>query len=298
MRISVLLTSCLLMALIALPAAPAAGQGSRRLMAASSSDAPAWAKGSPDSKCLEATKTGCIDWLGGYAIGVGFGKGPNRMMAERIAQLIAQRNLLEMIKGVNLNSSTTVKESALESDVIRTQISGRLQGLVPVDKTRFFSDGSIGVKYKASLFAMVPEKAYRAQSGPPRELEAPDAPAAGSSLHSGAAYTGLIIDARGTGVKPAMSPKVFDPNGREVYGSAYVSREFATSQGMMGYVKSIAAARGTDRVKGNPAVIKALSAKGANQADLVISQADSDALRAMSRQQTFLKESRVMVVLD
>ncbi|MEE8435123.1 MAG: hypothetical protein V3S64_10090 [bacterium] len=295
MRISVLITSCLLMALMA---APAAGQGDKRLMAVSSSDAPPWAKGSADSKCLETTKTGCIDWSRGYAIGVGFGQGPNRMMAERIAQLIAQRNLLEIIKGVNLNSSTTVKNSALESDIIRTQISGRLQGLVPVDKTRFYSDGSIGVKYKASLFAMVPEKAYRAKRDEPKELEVPQAPAAGSALNSGAAYTGLIIDARGTGVRPAMSPKVFDPRGREVYGSAYVSREFATSQGMMGYVKSIRAARGTDRVKGNPALIKALEAKGANKADLVISQADADALRAMSKQQTFLKESRVMVVLD
>lgn len=295
MRIPLLITGCLL---LALTAGPAWAQTGRAFMAASSSDAPAWAKGAPDSKCLETTKTGCIDWSRGYAIGVGFGKAPNRMMAERIAQLIAQRNLLEMIKGVNLNSSTTVKESALESDVIRTQISGRLQGLVPVDKTRFYSDGSIGVKYKASLFAMVPEKAYRAQSGPPKELDPPQAPAAGSALNSGAAYTGLIIDARGTGVRPAMSPKIYDPRGREVYGSAYVSREFATSQGMMGYVKSVQAARGTDRVKGNPALIKALEARGANKADLVISQADADALRVISKQQTFLKESRVMVVLD
>lgn len=295
MRISVLITSCLLPALMA---GSVSAQTGRAFMAASSNDTRSWAKGSPDSKCLETTSTGCIDWNKGYAIGVGFGKGPNRMMAERIAQLIAQRNLLEIIKGVNLNSSTTVKNSALESDIIRTQISGRLQGLVPVDKTRFYSDGSIGVKYKASLFAIVPEKAYRARSGPPKELEAPREPAAGSSLNSNAAYTGLIIDARGTGVRPAMSPKVFDPRGREVYGSAYVSREFATSQGMMGYVKSLDAARETDRVKGNPAVIKALAAKGANKADLVISQADADALRVMSRQQTFLKESRVMVVLD
>ena len=295
MRFPLPITLCLL---LALSAAPAAAQTGRAFMAASSSDAPLWAKGRPDSNCLETTSTGCIDWSRGYAIGVGFGKGPNRMMAERIAQLIAQRNLLEMIKGVNLDSNTTVKDSALESDVIRTQISGRLQGLVPVDKTRFYSDGSIGVKYKVSLFAMVPEKAYRAKSGPPRELEVPGNPAPGSTLNPGTAYTGLIIDARGTGVRPAMSPKVYDPRGREVYGSAYVSREFATSQGMMGYVKSIQAAKATDRVKGNPAIIKALEAKGANKADLVISQADADALRALYKQQSFLKQSRVMVVLD
>ena len=41
-----------------------------------------------------------------------------------------------------------------------------------------------------------------------------------------------IIDAKGLNAKPAMSPKVVDENGQEVYGSAYVSREFAVQQGM------------------------------------------------------------------
>lgn len=220
------------------------------------------------------------------------------MVAERIAQVIAQRNLLEMIKGVNLNSATTIKGQSLENDVIETQIMGKLQGLIPVDKTRFYSDGSIGVKYKASLYEIVPQDTYLEQSGPPRELEGPRQRVAGSPLASGQAFSGLVIDARGTGVKPAMSPKVFDPQGREVYGSAYVSREFAVSQGMVGYVKSMESARGNDRVKGNPAVIKAVEAKGANQADLVISQADADTLRAISQQQTFLREARVVIVLD
>jgi hypothetical protein len=57
-------------------------------------------------------------------------------------------------------------------------------------------------------------------------------------------------------------------------------------------------ARQSDRVQGNPAVVKAVEAKGANKADLVLSQADADALRTLAQQQTFLREARVMVVLD
>lgn len=283
-------------------AAPGALRAAPGLMAKSSQDTKPWAKGSPDSKCTETTSNGCIDWDQGYAVGVGFGKGPNRMVAERVAQLMAQRNLLEMIKGVNLNSSTTIQGSSLGNDLIQTRISGKLQGLTPVDKTRFYSDGSIGVKFKASLYAMVPQEAYLGPPAPTRQLEPPSGPVADSplalSLDSGQAFTGLIIDARGTAVKPAMSPKVFDPEGREVYGSAYVSREFATRQGMVGYVKTVSAARESDRVKGTPALIKALRAQGAQQADLVISRADADALRALSRRQTFLREARVMIVLD
>jgi hypothetical protein len=95
-----------------------------------------------------------------------------------------------------------------------------------------------------------------------------------------------------------MSPKVYDPQDREVYGSAYVSREFAVSQGMVGYAKSLDQAAQSDRVKGNPAVVKAQEAKGANKADVVLAQSDADALRTLAQQQTFLREARVMIVLD
>ena len=120
----------------------------------------------------------------------------------------------------------------------------------------------------------------------------------GGGIRSDQVYSGLIIDARGTEVTPAMSPKVYDPEGREVYGSAYVSREFAVSQGMVGYVKELERARESDRVQGNPAVVKAVRAEGPNRADVVISQEDADAIRAAAQQQTFLREARVMIVLD
>jgi hypothetical protein len=95
-----------------------------------------------------------------------------------------------------------------------------------------------------------------------------------------------------------MSPKIYDPEGKEVYGSAYVSREFAIQQGIVGYVKTVDQARENDRVKGNPAVVKAVSAKGPSKADLVLSKEDAEQLKTLSQQQTFMREARVMIVLD
>jgi len=37
-------------------------------------------------------------------------------------------------------------------------------------------------------------------------------------------FSGLIIDCRGLHVKPALAPKIVDEEGREIYGSAYVTR--------------------------------------------------------------------------
>jgi len=269
-----------------------------------------WAQGTPqplsDARCTETGAQACVDWTSGLAIALGTGApaswaktaAQKNISATRAARLDAARNLLELIKGINLNTSSDIQGAMVANDTVQTSIQGRLYGVRPVDRPRYFSDGSVQVKLEARLREIIPEELYLDAQGPPRELGGPFGPVTGAAINTGAAYTGLVIDARGSGVKPAMAPKVFDPQEREVYGSAYVSREFAVSQGMVGYAKSIEAAAGNDRVKGNPALVKATGVKGANQADLVISQADADALRTLAQGQTFLREARVMIVLD
>jgi len=265
-----------------------------------------WAQDSLDARCTQQQgPQACVDWNAGVAIAIGTGApatwartpAQKNISATRAARLDAARNLLEAIKGINLTASSNIQGAMVASDSIQTSIAGRLNGIRPVEKPRYFSDGSVQVKLEANLREVVPPDLY-AQDGPPREISGPYGSPAGSSVNTGGSYTGLIIDARGTGVQPAMAPKIMDPQDREVYGSAFVSREFAVSQGMVGYAKSIDQARQSDRVKGNPAVIKAVEAKGANKADLVISESDADALRTLAQQQTFLREARVMVVLD
>ncbi len=289
---------CLLLGLLLLPPALAWAQASRT----GSQNRNA----TIDARCTEQGRQACVDWSNGLAIAVGSGApaswartpAQKNISATRAARLDAARNLLELIKGINLTSSSNIQGAMVANDTVQTSIQGRLFGIRPVEQPRYFSDGSVRVKLEARLWEVVPEELYHDQQGPPRALGPPRGSPAGSPIDPERAYSGLIIDARGTGAKPAMAPKVYDPEGREVYGSAYVSREFAVSQGMVGYAKSLEQARGTDRVRGNPAVIEALEAKGANQADLVIPQADADALRAISEQQTFLREARVMIVLD
>jgi hypothetical protein len=272
-----------------------------------------WAQGGQpnatiDPRCTEPSQVACVDWANALAIAVGTGapadwaKTPaqKNISATRAARLDAARNLLELVKGVNLTTSTSIQGAMVANDTVQSGIQGRLYGIRPVEAPRYFSDGSVQVKLEARLREIIPESLYLdSPAGAPRMLEPPGGGVSGgASLSTGQVYSGLIIDARGTKVTPAMSPKIYDPQGREVYGSAYVDRQWAVSQGVVGYVKSVEAARDNDRVKGTPAVVKAQEAKGANNADLVISQADADALRAIAQKQTFLRESRVMIVLD
>ena len=256
--------------------------------------------------CSEATDVDCVNWDEGIAYALGTGAPANwaqtaaqkNISAQRAARVDAARNLLELIKGINLSSDTTMGAAMLQNDRVSTSIQGRIAGLRLIGDPKYFSDGSIQVKMAGRLRDMIPEEVYL--SGPPQLLGPPTqvGGAAAPVINTRATYTGLVIDARGTGVLPAMSPKVLDPEGREIYGSAYVSREFAVEQGILGYAKDVNAARENPRVKGNPLVIKAVEAKGANKADVVISAADANALREIAQNQNFMRQTRVIVVLD
>jgi hypothetical protein len=95
-----------------------------------------------------------------------------------------------------------------------------------------------------------------------------------------------------------MTPRILDASGREVFGSAKVSREFAVAQGMAGYAKDPAAAAANPRVAGNPLKIRAVAVAGPAGADLVIADADAARLREADAAAKILEKCRVMIVLD
>ncbi len=97
---------------------------------------------------------------------------------------------------------------------------------------------------------------------------------------------------------PAMAPRVVDENGNEIYGSRYVSRQYAVQQGMVGYDKDVNAARSNQRVTNNPLIIKALRATGNNKADLVVADADAQRIHGAAQTQNFLDKCRVIFIVD
>jgi hypothetical protein len=267
---------------------------------------------------------GSVNWSEGVMMATGIGAPPEkyygkpqaRPMALRAAQLDAYRNLLEVTEGVRINSTTVVKDAMVESDMIRSQVNGMVKGSRVVKK-EYLSDGTVEVTIAMSIrggFAQlilpedikpVPEIRTIPPSPPappvPEEVTPPPTPAvpeATTPAVAPAVYTGLVVDARGLGARPAMSPKIMDERGQEVYGSAYVSREYAVQQGMAGYAKDMTASQTNPRVTDQPLTVKGLKTEGPGQSNLVISNADADKIRGASENLSFLKQCRVMIVLD
>ena len=114
----------------------------------------------------------------------------------------------------------------------------------------------------------------------------------------GEVFTGLVVDARGIQARPAMSPRILDEKGEEIFGSLNVDREYAVQQGMSGYARDLTAAQSNARVTNNPLSVKGLRTEGAGRSDIVIANGDADKLRGAAENIAFLKKCRVMIVLD
>jgi len=95
-----------------------------------------------------------------------------------------------------------------------------------------------------------------------------------------------------------MSLKIVDEDGNEVYGSSYVSRDYAINQGMAGYAKDITAAQTNDRVTNNPLTVKGVRTADTGDSDIIISNADAARIKGAAENLEFLQKCRVMVVLD
>jgi len=256
-----------------------------------------------NSQIVEQVGNGNINWSKGIlqAKGIGvppdkyFGKPNASPLALRAAKMDALRNLLEVTKGVQITSQTTVIDYAVEKDTIVSEINGVVRGAQIVSQ-KYLPNGTVEIIMQMSLYGnfsqlVLPFTSVNPSHDifPKKQLE---------QNKSSRLFTGLVINAKGLNAKPAMSPKILDENGREVYGSAYVSRQYAIQQGMSGYAKTISSAVANSRVTDNPFQVKGIKTTGHGRSNIVISNADAEKLRSVSEQLSFLKKCRVMIVVD
>ena len=114
-----------------------------------------------------------------------------------------------------------------------------------------------------------------------------------------AAYTSVIVNAAGLGVTRSMSPKMLRPDESEVWGTLKVDHDFIADHGIVAYVRSVAEAYGNPRAGDNPLIIRAL-ARGSSpyKGDVIISDEDAAYLLAENKTSNFLKEFRVIFIID
>jgi hypothetical protein len=249
---------------------------------------------------IEEKEKGSINWSRGVVHAKGIGmpltkKSENsndRTVALTDAKLNAFRIILETIRELRINGTTVVGDYAIQDPAIMSKIENMVKN-AKVVKKEYLTDGTVKIEMEVNF------RGGFAQLVLPNDIKPLDSiTLVTTNKTSSPVFTGLVVDAKGLGVRPVMVPRILDENNQEVYGSAFVSREYAVQQGMSGYARNLKEILDNQRVADHPLVVKGLKTLGPGGSEIVISNADASKLRSTSESLYFMKKCRVIIVID
>jgi hypothetical protein len=262
---------------------------------------------------IELKENGAIDWTAGVveAKGTGvpatynyYGK-PQAHQQKTIAEAIskAQHNLLETIVGLRINSESRVIDIVEAYPPMMTLLRDMVHKAPEIEKLRKYQyDGTVEVwsqmKLNGGFSQLILPPEIRHIEPIKQVLTSKNSIRQQTRRRSSNIFTGMVVDARDMRTVPVLAPRILDENLEEVFGPAYVSREFAVQHGVVRYTTDIRKAKFDPRVSDNPLIVKALKALWPGRCDFIISNADAAKLKSASEHLKFLKECKVIIVLD
>jgi len=256
----------------------------------------------------QSLENGYIDWTTGFVTATGqaapeINAGGTAVAMPGSARTCATRNLIAILKQMKISGDLTVGEYASTHDTILAGIETVAQD-AGVRRQMYTSALDVKVWVAATFYGgflqlVLPDhirqipKINELKQGSAESAESTPSAAVGAKP-----YTGLIVDARRLNVEPVLYPTIVSEQGREIYSSVFISREFAVQNGVCAYVSDMDQALASDRAGSNPLLLKALRTTGDKTGAIVMSMADAKTLDRATERHTFLKKCRVIVVVS
>jgi len=278
-----------------------------------------------------------INWESGYIQVTGMGTADMATavnavqalaMAEDAARVRAYAQLAEIILGFRITSDITVRDGIVEGSEQRMRLDGFIKGarVVAPPEYEWAPDGSplvrvtVGVRMGKSHPGLeAPAPVMPAAGQPPKTLSQAVVPAVieiekqtvfepyqppalpPQPTREVKNYTGLIVNAKGLGGSPSMSPKLLTPDGKEVWGTLMVSPEYAIEYGIAGWARNLDTALQVPRSGADPLIIPAVAVRGitdesAFKTNFVISEEDAAFVRQMNERTHFLEKCNVVFI--
>ncbi len=175
---------------------------------------------SADGNVTETTPSGEIDWSGNTVRATGTGvldpNNPNiaqaRLMAERAAVVVAQRNLLETVQGVRVDSETRVENFMTDYDVIYTRVEGLVKNARQLGPSVYDeAAGTVEVELEMEIHS--PQGLSGALSAALDDPYASAAPMSEQTRDFLQQYSAIVFDGSAAGLTPSMYPKIYDADG-------------------------------------------------------------------------------------
>jgi hypothetical protein len=256
---------------------------------------PTVAQAVPTSVVTEKER-GLIDWSQNFIEATGMAVAPKgttaaqgRALARRGAIVDLQRNMLEFLYGVQIDART-VMDDFMAEDRVRSEVNGAIRNIELLKGEWNAEEG----------FYVITGRIRLAQV---RTIVAPSIPVnveikaiveeEKKATRTATRYTGLIIDVRHLPLVPSMTFRVFDENGRAVYGMEFVDQAFFLQSGLCSYFNNINYAAGDIHFAPNPISARA-TRLGANNVDIVIPNSAASMVRGSSFD--FRREGKIAIV--
>lgn len=243
------------------------------------------------------------------AIGYGLpSQNGNKILARRAAIVDAQRNLLERINGVQIDSETFMEDFTISSDVVRSQVSGLIKGAVITDEGENL-DGSYYVELSVPMYGRngsiasvaIPALMANMQHQPFGLADLNNFTEQEVQYFNSSAYTGVIVNAKEMNLERTFAPVIYDTDGRVIYGIQNLDKDLAITYGMVEYSESLEeSAGGNSRAGNNPLVINAVDVKGGknsvNKVNVVVSVEDGNKILLANERSGMLVNCAVVFV--
>ncbi len=243
---------------------------------------------SPSDVHAQPATIGSINWVDGYVSAIGKGttnptsnRVKDEMRALRVATLLAQRSLLETLKGVRINSHTKVENIMLQEDAVNALVEGTVRGAeIASQNVRWEGDKPIatvelrvclsglgGCKSEKSLIGALNLDRMEEQNDAPKQRFSDVDPGKGGGVprsqniifDSSRPATGIILNLQGLYYERVILPVVITAEeGNKpitVYSVKNVEPQVIRTYGVIRYADSVEQAKQNPHVGANPLIV-------------------------------------------
>jgi hypothetical protein len=245
---------------------------------------------STEVRVTETLAPGQVDWTDGVVRSRDSATGSARrgavVAATQAATQAARQGLLRVFAQVRFDARQMLGQVVRQAEAQRQELEA-LVGQATVIETRYFPGGAVETAVQLSFAGQLTALFLPAVSSVTPESEP----------KTEAVHTGVVIDARGLAIQPALFPRIVDERGQTLYAPESVDREAAVQQGYVTYAKVFDQAPAQARIGEHPLVLRALRVAGESRVDLVLSDAEALRIRDYAATRRLVRQCRVLIVM-
>ncbi len=260
----------------------------------------------------------------GYLQVIGFSEeGQSRYKALRAAQVVAQRDMVEILQGLSLYGNTSVKDGMLMSDEIKTSVEGFLRGATKCGQKYHENKGyaevcmRMNIRGQGGLYEIllpiiqddkiIPEKQPEFQPSAAAVTKVTGAQTTTEDTGKGAEvkapsqltnpHDGLIIDVRDFQFRPALVNRVLTDKEEVVFEPSKILSNVLVERGCGGFTTDDGKAKALLDSWGskNPMLVKSTDVR--KLTDAKISEDDAAAIYVHDKNTNILSQARVVFIL-